>query len=160
MAGERITQLKLEMSNLLDSLEKKPKNTRFGIITFAFEVEGCLSGHQLMPNDPVNVKRAARFVEKMHAEGGTPMVSALQLIATKVLPGSDVDTIYLMSDGEPTDGTPDDVLAVVKKIHEDFQVKFHTIGIGEAVTPANAAEKKPTLLKQMAENTGGTYTER
>ena len=160
MAGERITQLKLEMNNLLDSLEKKPKNTRFGIITFAFEVEGCLSGHQLLPNDPVNVKRAARFVEKMQAGGGTPMVAALQLIATKVLPASDVDTIYFMSDGEPTDGTPEDVLAVVKKIHDDFQVKFHTIGIGEAVAPANAAEKKPTLLKQMAECTGGTYTER
>ena len=160
MAGERITQLKLEMNNLLDSLEKKPKNTRFGIITFAFEVEGCLSGHQLLPNDPVNVKRAARFVEKMQAGGGTPMVAALQLIATKVLPASDVDTIYFMSDGEPTDGTPEDVLAVVKKIHDDFQVKFHTIGIGEAIAPANAAEKKPTLLKQMAESTGGTYTER
>jgi uncharacterized protein YegL len=160
MAGERISQLKLEMTNLLESLEKKPKNTRFGIITFAFEIEGCLSGRQLLPNDPANVKRAERFVEKMHAEGGTPMVAVLQLIATKVLPGSDVDTIYFMSDGEPTDGMPDDVLAVVKRIHEDFQVKFHTIGIGEAVTPANAGEKKPTLLKQMAETTGGTYTER
>ena len=65
--------------------------------------------------------------------------------------------------GYPTSFTiydTQDQLAVVKKIHDDFQVKFHTIGIGEAIAPANAAEKKPTLLKQMAESTGGTYTER
>ena len=155
-----MNQLKLEMTNLLDTLEKRPKNMRFGIITFAFEIEGCLSGHQLLPNDPANVRRAVRFIEKMHAAGGTPMVAALQLIATKVLPGSDVDTIYFMSDGEPTDGRPEDVLAVVKKIHEEFQVKIHTVGIGEALAPATAGEKKPTLLQQMAEGTGGTYTER
>ena len=160
MAGERMNQLKLEMTNLLDTLEKRPKNMRFGIITFAFEIEGCLSGQQLLPNDPANVRRAVRVIEKMHAAGGTPMVAALQLIATKVLPGSDVDTIYFMSDGEPTDGRPEDVLAVVKKIHEEFQVKIHTVGIGEALAPATAGEKKPTLLQQMAEGTGGTYTER
>lgn len=88
------------------------------------------------------------------------MVTTLQFAATKVLPGSDVDTIYFLSDGQPTDGTPEDVLAVANKIHEQFQIKFHTIAIGEAVPPADGADRKPSLLEQMAQRSGGTYTVR
>ena len=160
MAGERLAKLKEEIGNLLTALRNKPKDLRFGIIAFHNEVEPCLSGRGLLPNDPTNVRRASHFVEKMLAGGGTAMVTTLQFAATKVLPGSDVDTIYFLSDGEPTDGTPEDVMAVVKKIHEEFQVKFNTIAIGEAVPPAGGAGQPPNLLEQMAKHTGGTYTAR
>lgn len=159
MAGERLAQLKEQMSNLLEALRKKPKDLRFGIIAFHNEPEPCLSGRGLLPNDPTSVRRASHFVEKILAGGGTAMVTTLQFAAAKVLSGSDVDTIYFLSDGEPTDGAPEDVMAVVKKIHEEFQVKFHTIAIGEAVPPPGA-DQKPSLLEQMAKSTGGTYTAR
>jgi uncharacterized protein YegL len=159
MAGERLAQLKEQMSNLFDSLRKKPKNLRFGIIAFHNEPEPCLSGRGLLPNEPTSIRRAAHFVEKILAGGGTAMVKTLQYAATKVLPNSDVDTIYFLSDGEPTDGTPEDVLAVVKKIHEQFQITFHTIAIGEAV-PAADGSGRQSLLEQMAKSTGGTYTAR
>ncbi|MCX6897973.1 MAG: VWA domain-containing protein [Verrucomicrobia bacterium] len=160
MAGERLAQLKEQMSNLFDALRKKTKNLRFGIIAFHNEPEPCLSGRGLLPNEPTSIRRASHFVEKILAGGGTAMVTTLQFTAAKVLPNSDVDTIYFLSDGEPTDGTPEDVLAVVKKIHEEFRVKFHTIAIGEAVPPAGGAEQKSSLLEQMAKSTGGTYTAR
>jgi uncharacterized protein YegL len=159
MAGERLAQLKEQMSNLLDALRKKPKDLRFGIIAFHNEPEPCLSGRGLLPNEPTSVRRAAHFVEKILAGGGTAMATTLEFAAAKVLPGSDVDTIYFLSDGEPTDGRPEDVLAVVKRIHEEFHVKFHTIAIGEAVPPPGA-DQKPSLLEQMAKITGGTYTAR
>jgi uncharacterized protein YegL len=160
MAGERLAQLKEQMGNLFDTLRKKPKDIRFGIIAFHNEPEPCLSGRGLLPNEPTSIRRSSHFVEKILAGGGTAMVTTLQFTATKVLPNSDVDTIYFLSDGEPTDGTPEDVLAVVKKIHEEFRVKFHTIAIGEAVPPAGGAEQKSSLLEQMAKSTGGTYTAR
>jgi|GEM_PF-861262 len=159
MAGERLAQLKEQMSNLFDALRKKPSSFRFGVIAFHNEPEPCLSGRGLLPNEPASIRRASHFVEKILAGGGTAMVTTLQFAATKVLPNSDVDTIYFLSDGEPTDGTPEDVLAVVKKIHEEFRVKFHTIAIDEAVPPADGSERQ-SLLEQMAKSTGGTYTAR
>ncbi|MBI5818226.1 MAG: VWA domain-containing protein [Verrucomicrobia bacterium] len=160
MAGERLAQLKEQMSNLFDTLRKKPKDLRFGIIAFHNEPEPCLSGRGLLLNEPASIRRASHFVEKILAGGGTAMVTTLQFAAMKVLPGSDVDTIYFLSDGQPTDGRPEDVLVVVNKIHEQFQIKFHTIAIGEAVPPADGADRQPSLLEQMAKRTGGTYTVR
>jgi len=52
MAGERLAQLKEQMSNLLGSLRKKPKDLRFGIIAFHNEPEPCLSGRGLLLNEP------------------------------------------------------------------------------------------------------------
>lgn len=160
MAGERLAQLKEQMSNLLEALRKKPKDFRFGIIAFHNEPEPCLSGRGLLPNEPTSIRRASHFVEKILAGGGTAMTTTLQFVAAKVLPGGDVDTIYFLSDGEPTDGTPEEVLAVVKRIHEEYRIKFHTTAIGEAVPPADGVARPPSLLKQMAEQTGGTYTMR
>jgi uncharacterized protein YegL len=161
MEGERITKLKEEMSNLLAAFQGKPKEMCFGIIIFHSMVETCLSGRGLLKNDPASVKKATRFVEELHAFGATAMVSALHFALTKVLPGGDVDTIYLLSDGAPTDGPPEEVLAMAHKIHMDFGVTIHTIGIGEAVNPAESTvERQPTLLQRIASRTGGTYTAR
>ena len=160
MEGDRLAKLKEEMNNLLASLETKPKNLRFGIIIFHTEVESCLSGRGLLQNDPAGIKRATHFVEKLQAGGATAMASALDYAATKVLPGGDVDTIYFLSDGEPTDATPETVLSLVGKIHNEFRVKFHTVGIGEGGGMITSNEPKPSLLEQMAKRTGGTYTAR
>jgi len=160
MDGERIRQLKEEMGNLLAALQDKPKQMRFGIIIFHTMVETCLSGRGLLKNDAASIKKATRFVEELQAFGATAMVGALHFALTKVLPGGDVDTIYLLSDGAPTDGPPEEVLAMAHKIHQDFRVKIHTIGIGEAAKPAESQDRQPTLLEQIANRTGGTYTTR
>jgi Mg-chelatase subunit ChlD len=113
-----------------------------------------------MPNDAESLKRATKYVEKMAAGGGTAMMSALQFIAAKLLPGGDVDTIYLLSDGAPTDARPEEVLAVAKNIHEDFHVKFHTIGLGESEGLVVTQDRPPSLLDQIAKATGGAYVAR
>lgn len=159
MEGERLLQLKEQMSNLFAGLRNKPKEMRFGIVAFHNDMEICLAGRALLPNEPASVRRAAHFVEKIPAGGGTAMTGTLQFVAAKLLPGNDVDTIYFLSDGEPTDGTPEDVMAVVNKIHEQFHVKFNTVAIGEAVPPPGAAQPQ-SLLEQMAMRTGGVYTAR
>jgi Ca-activated chloride channel family protein len=160
MEGERLATLKEEMNNLLASLETKPKDLRFGIIIFHTEVESCLSGRGLLQNDPAGIKRATHFVEKLKAGGGTAMASALDYAATKVLPGGDVDTIYLLSDGQPTDATPETVLSLAGKIHDEFPVKFHTIGIGEGGGLVTTSQSQPSLLNEMAKRTGGACTAR
>ncbi|MBI5394070.1 MAG: VWA domain-containing protein [Verrucomicrobia bacterium] len=160
MEGERITHLKEEMVNLLAAFEGKPKTLRFAIILFHTEVEGCFTARGLMPNDAESLKRASKYVDRIVAGGGTAMMSALQFVAAKLLPGGDVDTIYLLSDGAPTDAAPEDVLAAARKIHDDFQVKFHTIGIGESEGLVVTQDRPPTLLDQIAKATGGTYVAR
>jgi len=160
MAGERIGRLKEEINGLLAAFEGRPKTLRFAIILFHTDVEGCFSGRGLMPNDAESLKRAAKYVEKMTAGGATAMMSALQFIAAKLLPAGDVDTIYLLSDGAPTDAPAEAVLAAAKKIYEDFHVKFHTIGIGESESLVVTQDRPPSLLEQIAKATGGIYVAR
>ena len=142
-------------------------NLRYAIITFASDVKSCVDNRSLMENDEASYKKASKFVERMDANGQTAMIAALEHVRDKLLPGNNVDTIYFLSDGAPSDGSPEDVMAMVSKIHFDHQIRFHTISItGPKPAPAAIAPPPPptpvvppppSLLEQMARQTGGDF---
>ncbi|MCB1276508.1 VWA domain-containing protein [Prosthecobacter sp.] len=151
----RISKLKGQMSDLLVAMQNTSSKLRYGIVTFGEDVESCFSGRGIAQDDEKNHKQAVRFVERIQANGGTPMCEALNLTLTKILPAGNIDAIYFLSDGSPSDGTPDQVLDLAKRIHETFQVRIHTIAIGEE--PAQGFEQA-SLLQQIANACGGTFT--
>ncbi|MDZ4405624.1 vWA domain-containing protein [Prosthecobacter sp.] len=152
---DRISKLKAQMSNLLIAMQNKSNKLRYGILTFGENVDSCFPARGISVNDEKNHKQAVRFVERIQADGGTPMCEALNHALTKVLPDGNIDTIYFLSDGAPSDGTPDQVLDLAQRIHQKFQTRIHTIGIGEE--PAQSSDK-PSLLNQIANACGGTFT--
>lgn len=155
-ADDRISKLRGQMENILNIFASRPAATRYGIITFGDDIESCFP-RGILGNSDENRRRATRFVEKLQARGGTPMVEVLTHAYNKVLPGADIDTIFFLSDGQPSDGTPEMVLEITRKIFQRYQALFNTISIGEdfAVFPAGT----PSLLEDMARVTQGTFTE-
>ena len=96
------------------------------------------------------------FGPELTADGGTPMVEVLEYAAKKILPDANVDTIYFLSDGQPSDGTPEMVLDSTRKIFERHRIRFNTISIGEDAPTVFGEE---SLLQQMAAHTGGAFTQ-
>ncbi len=154
MTDDRINKLRAQMSNILVILESRSEKLRFGIAIFGEDVRSCFT-RGIMPNDVGNRKKASRFVEDLQADGGTPMVEVLDYADRKLLPGANVDTIYFLSDGAPSDGTPEMVLDITRRIFQQQQIRFNTISIGE---DAPEVFGEQTLLQQMAALTGGTFT--
>ncbi len=152
---DRISKLKAQMSNLLTAMQNKSNKLRYGILTFGENVDSCFPARGISLNDEKNHKQAVRFVERIQADGGTPMCEALTHALTKMLPDGNIDAIYFLSDGQPSDGTPQYVLELATRIHTKFQTRIHTISIGEL--PALNSDQ-PSLLNQIANACGGTFT--
>lgn len=153
-ADGRIDQLKAQVGNLLVAMRNKPEELRYGLITFGEDIESCFS-RGLAANHDKSFRQAERFIDRVQADGGTQMCAALTHALTRILPGGNVDAIYFLSDGQPTDGTPEQVLELARRIHEEFQVRIHTISIGEE--PA-ANPDTPSLLHQISKASDGTFT--
>lgn len=152
--GSRINKLRAQMSNILLVLANRPERLRYGILTFSDGVESCFT-RGISANDESSRKKAEKFVDGLQADGGTSMVAALTNAATKVLPDANLDTIYLLSDGSPSDGSDDMVLDAARKIKQRHQCRIHTIAIGEDI-PVVGDQK--SLMEQVALLTGGTFT--
>lgn len=152
---DRIGKLKGQMTNLLTAMQGKSNRVRYGILTFGADIESCFPARGIEANDEKNHRQATRFVERIQAAGGTPMCEAFSHALTRVLPAGNLDAIYFLSDGVPSDGTPAQVLDLARRIHEKFKTRIHTISIGEA--PARNADM-PSLLSQIASACGGSFT--
>lgn len=152
---DRIGTLKAQMSNLLTSLQNKSSKLRYGILTFGAGVDSCFSGSGMALNDEKNHRKAVQFVDGIQTGGGTPMCEAFSHALTRVLPEGSIDAIYFLSDGQPTDGTPAQVLDLAQRICTQFKVRIHCISIGEETLPGSA---EPSLLSQIATACEGTFT--
>ncbi|WP_395742689.1 VWA domain-containing protein [Prosthecobacter sp.] len=152
---DRIGKLRAQMSNLLTALQNKSNKLRYGILTFGAEVDSCFPAKGMAVNDEKNHKQAVQFVDRILAGGGTPMCEAFNHALTRMLPEGSIDSIYFLSDGQPSDGTPAQVLDLAERIHTQFKVRIHCISIGEETIPGS---DEPSLLKQIADACEGTFT--
>ncbi|MHC4861823.1 MAG: HEAT repeat domain-containing protein, partial [Planctomycetota bacterium] len=102
----------------------------------------------------VELKPAARATIKAHLRaqrprGGTNLYDALEM----ALLTPDVDTVYLLSDGEPTSGKHvrhPAILKEIKKLNRVRRVTIHCVALGFG----------SDLLKSLAAQNGGTYVRR
>jgi uncharacterized protein YegL len=152
---DRIGKLKAQMQNLLTALQNKSTKLRYGIVTFGAQVDSCFPAKGMALNEEKNHKQAVQFVDRIQAGGGTPMCEVLNHALTRMLPDGGIDAIYFLSDGQPSDGTPLQVLDYAQRIYAQFKVRIHTISIGEEAIPGSDA---PSLLNQIATTCGGSFT--
>lgn len=153
---KRITRAKKEFKRVLEGLAAG--KARVNVITFSTDVaawkpEGL---HELGSE---NLRSAEKFVEAFKADGVTCTDLALEWAFQRA---PTADCIYLISDGYAThDGTTkvptkrivDEVLELNRIRH----VQINTLGF---VSPfANAPSADSELMQQLADATGGTYSE-
>ncbi len=150
-SGTRIAMLKLELAFVVKSV--LGEDAKFNIITFAAEVQKWKT--KLTEATGENRKEAVDFVMAMKAEGGTNTYGALE----EAFKDKDVDTIYFLSDGNPSVGDktrPSDILAAVQRWNRGRSVIVNTIGllVGKARMEFNKQRLVDFLTKLADQNDG------
>ncbi len=137
----RIDVARRELGNALDGLDR---NSLFNLIVFSSEVSSWQD--RISENTPTTLQEAKEYLNRLGAQGGTNIHGALRF----AFEDPDVDTIYFLSDGEPTEGDVIDPHAIRREVahwREHRDVTIHTIAVGGRLQ----------LLEWLAEDTGGTH---
>jgi hypothetical protein len=140
------TRLGVAKKELTNSLEQLLNGVKFNIITFASDVSAYQ--RHLIELDASSRARALKRIESWGAAGGTAIFDALRV----ALADPEVETIYLLTDGVPTEGAivePGAIRAKIKDMTRYRAVKIHGVAIGQA----------SPLLRGLAEDSGGQYVE-
>ena len=140
----RIDQLKSELERMISKLDER---FQFGFVVFP---KASFPGRDFDRATEKYREKALEFVEDMDPQGGTPMVEAIEYAFRRVVAKRNVDTIYLLSDGQPSDLDGKDLASLMLEFNEIYGVKVNTIFIGE--DPVAEA-----LMKQVAEDSGGNF---
>lgn len=120
----RLDEAKRQLQRVLQGL---PPGAKGNIVTFATEAKGLTE--RLQPFDPKHRAAAAAFAAEMTARGATNVHGALELAFADPA----VDTIYLLTDGQPSAGPVVDgeaLLALVRQWNLGRSVRIHTVALG------------------------------
>ncbi len=152
-----VTRISVAKRELKDVIQRFKDTHRIDILRFnslstdfvatAFPDEG-----RTLPQLTPKVREAANaFVEQSKAEGLTDLLKVLR----RVLEYSEVDTVYLLSDGAPTVGVVNhaDLLEEVTRLNRHRKVKINAISFDP-----KPDERK--LLQTLADRNFGVYVER
>ncbi len=137
----RIDVAKRELTSALKALEP---TALYNIITFS-------SGVAPWAESVASVSKKSRdealeFVDRLAAAGGTNLYEALET----AFEDPDVDTIIVLSDGEPTVGPvlqPDRIREEVARWNADRNIEIHCVAVGGSLR----------VLEWIAADSGGTY---
>lgn len=158
----RLDACKQELERAVRAL---PRKASFNVILYNEGVEpwvdGVVVAGPVRKGDPDLREDAIRFFRLTVPHGTTNILDALREAFRIAGPGARkkdapvlVDTIYLLTDGSPTDerGFPEDatrILRAVRRWNALGRVMIHTIGVGEDLN-------KP-FLERLAKDNGGTF---
>ncbi len=168
--------VKDELCRTLDALGPE---VHFNLMTFATEVKSWKSS--LVPANVVNRTGAIKYVQGLKAIGGASqsfnngaglsgaagissgktntyaaLMACLEAGGRGLYDksyGSQVDTVYFLSDGVPSTGDyveKDDILAEVRRVNTLRKLAIHTISIGDM---------DHALMEQLATQNGGTFVD-
>jgi hypothetical protein len=156
----RLEIVKIELKKVLDT--QIGKDCMFNIITFAQEVKPCKT--QPVKGSRENIDSAKKFVDSLKPEGLTYTYGALM----ESLNNRDADTIYFLSDGEPT-YPPDKVdevdrpsiLGKMRSLNRFRNVTIHAIAFLVGEGKDFQIDENKTLcaefMEKLASETHGSY---
>ncbi len=139
------TRLEIAKRELIACLDALDAGTYFNLIPFSNGVTPWKP--RALERTSATLTEAREFVERLGALGGTNIHGALE----SAFADPSVDTIYFLSDGEPSTGALVDPAAIrmaVQAWNEHRGVVIHTISIGDRFP----------LLEWLAKDSGGTHT--
>ena len=142
------------------AIHELPKEARFNLISYSESYRvWCPRMSTAKPGDK---KKAHAFVNGLNQNGTTNICDSLDRALAMAgvpppLPGEEaaelaVDTIFLLSDGEPNRGRITDLTELMEDLDSRTaaaRIVIHTVGIGEAAGS--------TFLEELALLTGGRY---
>ncbi|MCP3916638.1 MAG: VWA domain-containing protein [bacterium] len=138
------TRMHVAKAELIDALERFPDGDRFNMIFFATGAETWK--RKLTAMSPKARRQATEHTQEQEAVGATAAYDALAL----AFQDDDIDTIYLLTDGEPTVGRivdPSRLRDAIASWNETRRITIHGISVG----------RDSRLLRGLAEDSGGRY---
>lgn len=146
---------------LIKALGELPLGTLFNIVFFSTAAERY-SPKMLEASLPV-IKKAQKWVEQLRPDGATNIHDAMESAFGLAGRGpidrfydSNVDTIFLLTDGQPMlpgmRDSPERVIALARRVNPFQRVVVHTIGLGAGIDAA--------FLRRLAEENGGVFVQR
>ncbi|MEO1696004.1 MAG: VWA domain-containing protein [Planctomycetota bacterium] len=137
----RIDVAKEELAKAIRGLEE---DARFNIYAFSTGVDVFADSIAAVGGAPRS--DALEYVSRLGAAGGTNLFAALR----KAFDDPDVDTILLLSDGEPSMGQivdPGEICDEIRRRNQTRGIVIHTIAVGGQLE----------ALRWLARDSGGTY---
>lgn len=147
-------------------------NAYFNLITFNGDSKPELWNKDLVIANEKNRERFLKFVDGLKARGGTNLWCALEeALKIKSLTSgtkyeSNVDEIFVLSDGAPSVGEiidPLEILRLVKESNRFASARINTVFVNTE-TPVDMRQAQPKmdippeeLMKRMAEQNGGKF---
>lgn len=138
----RIDIAKDELSKAVENLDA---GALFNIFTFSGGVARWME-KGIAASDGASRQEALTWIERLGAGGGTNLYDSVR----EAFKDEDVDTIFILSDGEPTTGEVIDPFRIredVARWNKHRKVKINTIAIGGNLE----------VLEWLAKDAGGTY---
>lgn len=148
--GMRIDILKIELAHVVVSM--LADDAKFNLVTYSTEVKRWKSG--LTKASKSNREAALEFVKAMKPMGMTNTYGALEAAFSD----KSLDTIYFLSDGNPTTGTTilhAEILTAVRRWNQGRNVTIHTIGLLVGKYGDEDHEKLKGFLQSLASQNGG-----
>jgi hypothetical protein len=167
----RLDFAKRELKRACDAL---PANAQFNLVSFNGNPKSKSWKDELVPASDKNREAFKKYVDDLRADGGTNvwagMESALKI--KSLVYGSrydtNVDELFVVSDGAPTVGEVLDPLEILRLVQESNRwagVRINAIFISSA-TPPEGRQAMPDLsippaelMRRMAEQNGGKFRE-
>lgn len=152
--GTKMEQVLGELEKTLKSL---PSGTKFNVLGYSAKTTPWQQKAKEL-NDKT-IKGAIDFLRSQNLAGRKNIWEAL----LAGLADSDIDTIYLFSDGEPEDGLYVHYNRVVDHLQRRNilrKVVVHTIHVSDPAWPAGVTEWYRSQLREIAKGTGGKYVEK
>jgi hypothetical protein len=148
--------LDLAKAQLVYAIGQLDRRQSFEIITFSDEAEAWQG--RMIKATAMARTTAANFIENLEAIGATNTYAALDLAFTLAGKGKNAtadfkkgaDTIFLLSDGQPSVGEVikgEDILHEIARRNKTRRIKIHVIGLNHNVP----------FLKALAKQNGGIY---
>lgn len=138
----RMEVAKRELIKCIDALDK---DALFNIVVFSSGVDRWLDQGVAQSKDRERGE-AKTFVSRLGANGGTNLYGSLE----SAFADPDVDTIYVLSDGEPSVGDvidPAEIRRRVQQWNEHRKIVIHTIAVGGQFQ----------VLEWLAQDSGGSH---
>ena len=139
------SRIEVAKSELLKCVTGLDSSAFFNIIIFSSGVDKWVDGG-LAAATQKNRDEAKAYIERIGANGGTNLYDAVEL----AFEDKDVDTIFIMSDGEPNLGKESDPVVIrehVKAWNEHRGIVINTIQVAGQFQ----------ILDWLAEDSGGTH---
>jgi len=145
--GQGTTELERAVKETLKVVKALPPSAKANVIVFESSIRRWKKGLTTLSTG--TRKALEEFLLDQKPGGSTNLYDALEA----ALLMKDVETIYLLSDGEPTAGRitdHDEILEAVRRLNRETRAAVHCVSLGG----------ESRLLRHIAEATMGTYVTR